>query len=76
MLRTWGCRAWHTVTNGRSQPDDRAIPLVFVSGDGDTAAYRLFDPVMRKMIRSRDARFVKDEKTSSHSWPCAPLRPR
>ncbi|GEM12761.1 gag-Pol polyprotein [Rhodotorula toruloides] len=30
MLRTWGCRAWHTVTNGRSKLDDRAIPLIFV----------------------------------------------
>ncbi|GEM12842.1 hypothetical protein Rt10032_c28g6859 [Rhodotorula toruloides] len=45
MLRTWGCRAWHTVTNGRSKLDDRAIPLIFVGYDGDTAAYRLFDPV-------------------------------
>ncbi|GEM11218.1 gag-Pol polyprotein [Rhodotorula toruloides] len=61
MLRTWGCRAWHTVTNGRSKLDDRAIPLVFVGYDGDTAAYRLFDPVTRKTIRSRDTRFVEDE---------------
>ncbi|GEM08048.1 gag-Pol polyprotein [Rhodotorula toruloides] len=52
MLRTWGCRAWHTVTNGRSKLDDRAIPLIFVGYDGDTAAYRLFDPVTRKTIRS------------------------
>ncbi|GEM08938.1 gag-Pol polyprotein [Rhodotorula toruloides] len=56
MLRTWGCRAWHTVTNGRSKLDDRAIPLIFVGYDGDTAAYRLFDPVTRKTIRSRDTR--------------------
>ncbi|GEM11437.1 gag-Pol polyprotein [Rhodotorula toruloides] len=61
MLRTWGCRAWHTVTNGRSKLDDRAIPLIFVGYDGDTAAYRLFDPVTRKTIRSRDTRFVEDE---------------
>ncbi|GEM10170.1 hypothetical protein Rt10032_c10g4187 [Rhodotorula toruloides] len=61
MLRTWGCRAWHTITNGRSKLDDRAIPLIFVGYDGDTAAYRLFDPVTRKTIRSRDTRFVEDE---------------
>ncbi|GEM11020.1 gag-Pol polyprotein [Rhodotorula toruloides] len=59
--RTWGSRAWHTVTNGRSKLDDRAIPLIFVGYDGDTAAYRLFDPVTRKTIRSRDTRFVEDE---------------
>lgn len=61
MLRTWGCRAWHTVTNGRSKLDDRAIPLIFIGYDGDTAAYRLYDPITRKTIRSRDVRFVEDE---------------
>ncbi|GEM12711.1 gag-Pol polyprotein [Rhodotorula toruloides] len=61
MLRTWGCHAWHTVTNGRSKLDDRAIPLIFVGYDSDTAAYRLYDPVTRKTIRSRDTRFVEDE---------------
>ncbi|GEM08157.1 gag-Pol polyprotein [Rhodotorula toruloides] len=61
MLRTWGGRAWHTVTNGRSKLDDRAIPLIVVGHDGDTAAYRLFDPVTRKTIRSRDTRFGEDE---------------
>ncbi|GAA5892179.1 hypothetical protein JCM16303_003860, partial [Sporobolomyces ruberrimus] len=58
MLRVWGCGAWHTVTNDRSKLDDKAIPLVFVGYDGDTTAYRLFDPETRKMIRSRDTRFV------------------
>ncbi|GAA5913711.1 hypothetical protein JCM6882_002323 [Rhodosporidiobolus microsporus] len=43
MLRVWGCRAWHTVTNG------------------DSTAYRLYDPVGGKIVRSRDARFVEDE---------------
>ncbi|GAA5891032.1 hypothetical protein JCM16303_007142, partial [Sporobolomyces ruberrimus] len=61
MLRVSGCRAWHTVTNGQSKLDDKAIPLVFVGYDGDTTAYRLFDPETRKMIRSRDTRFVENE---------------
>ncbi|GAA5890982.1 hypothetical protein JCM16303_005276, partial [Sporobolomyces ruberrimus] len=61
MLRVWGCRAWHTVTNGRSKLDDKAIPLVFVGYDDDTTAYGLFDPETRKMIRSRDTRFVDNE---------------
>ncbi|CDR39882.1 hypothetical protein NBRC10512_000405 [Rhodotorula toruloides] len=61
MLRTWGCRARHTVTNGRSKLDDCAIPLIFVGYNGDTAAYRLYNPVTRKTIRSQDARFVEDE---------------
>ncbi|GAA5827655.1 hypothetical protein JCM3770_001053, partial [Rhodotorula araucariae] len=61
MLRVWGCRAWHTVTHGRSKLDDKAVPLVFIGYDGDTAAYRLLNPASRKIVRSRDARFVEHE---------------
>ncbi|GAA5967612.1 hypothetical protein JCM8115_007001 [Rhodotorula mucilaginosa] len=61
MLRVWGCRAYHTVINGRAKLDDKAVPLVFIGYDGDTAAYRLFDPASRKTVRSRDARLVEDE---------------
>ncbi|GAA5887223.1 hypothetical protein JCM3774_005659, partial [Rhodotorula dairenensis] len=61
MLRVWGCRAYHTVMNGRAKLDNKAIPLIFVGYEGNSAAYRLFDPVTRKMVRSRDTRFVEDE---------------
>ncbi|GAA6056493.1 hypothetical protein JCM3770_007029 [Rhodotorula araucariae] len=61
MLRVWGCRAWHTVTHGRSKLDDKAVPLVFIGYDGDTAAYRLLDLASRKIVRSRDARFIEHE---------------
>jgi hypothetical protein len=61
MLRVWGCRAYHTVTNGRAELDDKAVPLVFIGYDGNTATYRLFDPATRKTVRSRDARFVEGE---------------
>ncbi|GAA5824654.1 hypothetical protein JCM3770_003672, partial [Rhodotorula araucariae] len=61
MLRVWGCRAWHTVTHGRSKLDDKAVPLVFIGYDGNTAAYRLLDPASRKIVRLRDARFVEHE---------------
>ncbi|GAA5955312.1 hypothetical protein JCM21900_003041 [Sporobolomyces salmonicolor] len=36
MLRVWGSRAWHTLANLKSKLDDRAIPLIFVSYEGDT----------------------------------------
>jgi hypothetical protein len=61
MHRVWSCRAYHTVTNGRTKLDDKPVPLVFIGYDGNTAAYRLFDPATRKTVRSRDARFVEDE---------------
>ena len=50
MLRVWGCRAYHTVTNGRAELDDKAVPLVFIGYDGNTATYRLFDPATRKTV--------------------------
>ncbi|GAA5825924.1 hypothetical protein JCM3770_000127 [Rhodotorula araucariae] len=61
MLRVWGCRAWHTVTHERIKLDHKAVPLIFIGYDGDTAAYRLLDPASRKIVRSRDARFVEHE---------------
>ncbi|GAA5829305.1 hypothetical protein JCM3770_007007 [Rhodotorula araucariae] len=61
MLRVWGCRAWHTVTHGRSKLDDKAVPLVFIRYDGNTTAYQHLDPASRKIVRSCDARFVEHE---------------
>ena len=71
MLRVWGCRAYHVVTNGRAKLDNNATPLIFVGYDGDSAAYRLYDPVTRKTVRSRDTRFVEDE----FPWATPPPTP-
>ncbi|GAA5874613.1 hypothetical protein JCM1840_007427 [Sporobolomyces johnsonii] len=60
MLRVWGCRAWHTLANTKSKLDARAIPLVFVGYEGDTKAYRLLDPALKRIVPSRDARFQED----------------
>ncbi|GAA5822787.1 hypothetical protein JCM3770_000004 [Rhodotorula araucariae] len=80
MLRVWGCRAWHTATHGRSKLDDTAVPLVFIRYDG-TAAYRFLHPASRKIVRSRDARFVEHEFPLRESpapspGPLAPFRLR
>ncbi|GAA5879486.1 hypothetical protein JCM3774_002696 [Rhodotorula dairenensis] len=69
MLRVWGCRAYHAITNGRAKLDDKAVPLVFIGYDGDTTAYRLFDSATRKTVRSRDARFVEDESPFASATP-------
>lgn len=60
MIRTWGCRAWHTITAHRGKLDAKAVPMVLVGYDGDSAAYRLYEPATRRTIRSRDVRFVED----------------
>ncbi|GAA5871002.1 hypothetical protein JCM3774_003500 [Rhodotorula dairenensis] len=69
MLRVWGCRAYHAITNGRAKLDDKAVPLVFIGYDGDPTAYRLFNPATRKTVRSRDARFVEDEFPFASATP-------
>ena len=61
MLRVWDSRAYHTVTDGCAKLNDKAVPLVFIGYDGDTAAYRLFDPATRKTVRSRVARFGEND---------------
>ncbi|GAA5993760.1 hypothetical protein JCM10908_002626 [Rhodotorula pacifica] len=61
MLRVRGCRSHHTLTHGRAKLDNKAIPPLLVGYNGDTWAYRLCDPATRKMLRSRDPRFVEDE---------------
>ncbi|GAA5864036.1 hypothetical protein JCM3774_006358 [Rhodotorula dairenensis] len=69
MLRVRGCRAYHAITNGRAKLDDKAVPLVFIGYDGNTTAYRLFDPATRKTVRSRDVRFVEDEFPFASATP-------
>ena len=69
MLCVSGCHAYHTVLDSHAKFDNKGTLLVFIGYNGNTAAYRLFDPATRKIIRSRDARFVKDE------LPFAPATP-
>ncbi|GAA5884344.1 hypothetical protein JCM1840_006309, partial [Sporobolomyces johnsonii] len=57
MLHVWGCQAWHMLANTKSKLDARAITLVFVGYEGDTKVHRLLDPVSKRIVRSRDARF-------------------
>ena len=61
MLRVWGCRAYHIVTNGCAKLDNKAVPLVFIGYNGNMAAYCLFNLATRKTVRSRNARFVEDK---------------
>ncbi|GAA5923977.1 hypothetical protein JCM1841_000124 [Sporobolomyces salmonicolor] len=60
MLRVWGCRARHILSRTKSKLDAQAVPLVFVSYDGDTKAYRLLNPKSQPIVRSCDTRFQED----------------
>ncbi|SGY26754.1 BQ5605_C018g08773 [Microbotryum silenes-dioicae] len=61
-LRAFGCRAWHCLPSvKRTDLDPKAMPLIFVGLDDHAKAYRLFDPVTRKIILSRNIAFRKSE---------------
>ncbi|MCI76655.1 hypothetical protein A2U01_0097925, partial [Trifolium medium] len=44
----------------RSKLDEKSKKCVFVGYGLDKSGYRFFDPVQRKLIRSRDVVFMED----------------
>jgi hypothetical protein len=57
-LRTFGCLAYaKKLGPGVSKLSDRSIPGVFLGYEPGTKAYRVFDPVNKKLIISRDVIF-------------------
>ncbi|GAA6010175.1 uncharacterized protein JCM10292_001762 [Rhodotorula paludigena] len=49
-------KALAAFTHGRAELDARTVPLIFVGYNGDTAAYRLFEPGSGCTIRLRNVR--------------------
>jgi hypothetical protein len=57
-LRTFGCMAYaKKLGPGVSKLSDRSIPGVFLGYEPGSKAYRIYDPVNRKLIISRDVLF-------------------
>ena len=61
-LKVFGCKAFaHVPKEHRAKLDDKAVPCIFL-GCGDVEfGYRLWDPEHKKLIRSRDVVFHKNE---------------
>ena len=61
-LRVFGCKAFvHIPRDERSKLDSKTRPCVFIGYGQDEFGYRFFDPVQKKLIRSRDAVFMENE---------------
>ncbi|CAH9138620.1 unnamed protein product [Cuscuta epithymum] len=61
-LRVFGCKAFvHIPKDERSKLDVKSKPCVFLGYVQDEFGYRLYDPVHKKLIRSRDVVFVEDQ---------------
>jgi hypothetical protein len=65
-LRTFGCVAYAKVTRpGLKKLEDRSIKTVFLGYEPGSKGYRLYDPVGKRMIVSRDVVF---DEGSSWDW--------
>ena len=63
-LRVFGCRAFvHIPKDERSKLNDKAKQCIFLGYGHEEFGYRLWDPVNRKVVRSRDVVFLEDQIT-------------
>ena len=61
-LKVFGCVAYaHIPDELRKKLDKKGQKCIFVGYSEDTKAYKLYDPVTRKVIISRDVQFVENE---------------
>ena len=61
-LKVFGCVAYaHIPDELRRKLDKKGQKCILVSYSEDTKAYKLYDPVIRKVIISRDVQFVENE---------------
>ena len=82
-LRVFGCRAYvHIPKDERSKFDDKAKECIFLGYGHKEFGYRLWNPLARKLIISRDVVFLKDQIVSdaeksdkSQSSPEIPIFP-
>ncbi|KAJ9542381.1 hypothetical protein OSB04_028887 [Centaurea solstitialis] len=67
-LRVFGCKAYAKVTKPHLKKlDDRSKELVYLGTEPRSKAYRLFDPITKRIIVSRDVKFKEDE---GWDWNC------
>ncbi|WVZ57966.1 LOW QUALITY PROTEIN: hypothetical protein U9M48_008290 [Paspalum notatum var. saurae] len=65
-LRTFGCVGYVKVTKpGLSKLEDRSKPMVLLGYEAGSKAYRMYDPVERRVVISRDVVF---NKSASWDW--------
>ena len=61
-LRVFGCKAYvHVPRDERAKLDDKAKPCIFMGYGREEFGYRLWDPIARKIVRSRDVIFLEEE---------------
>jgi len=60
-LQVFGCKAFvHVLKDESSKLDVKTRQCIFIGYGQDEYVYRLYDPVEKKLIRSRDVEFMED----------------
>ena len=61
-LRVFGCKAFvHIPKDERSKLDVKAKPCIFLGYGHEEFGYRLWDPLSRKIVISKDVVFLEDQ---------------
>nr|AAV88069.1 hypothetical retrotransposon [Ipomoea batatas] len=61
-LRVFGCKAFvHVPRDERSKLDSKTRQCIFIGYGFDEFGYRLYDPVEKKLVRSRDVVFFENQ---------------
>lgn len=61
-LRVFGCKAYvHVPKDERSKLDAKTRQCIFIGYGQDEFGYKLYDPVEKKVVRSRDVKFIEDQ---------------
>ena len=61
-MRVFGCKAFaHISKENRQKLDDKSTPCIFVGYSDAAFGYRMWNPVNKKIFRSRDVVFQEDQ---------------
>jgi hypothetical protein len=62
QLKVFGCKVFvHIPRDERSKLDSKTKQCIYLSSPSDEFGYRLWDPIKKKIVRSRDVVFIEDE---------------
>ena len=61
-LRVFGCKSFvHVPKDERSKLDAKSRQCIFIGYGEDEFGYRFYDPIEKKLVRSRDVKFMEDQ---------------
>ncbi|RDX88079.1 hypothetical protein CR513_30373, partial [Mucuna pruriens] len=61
-LRVFSCKAFvYVPKDERSKLDRKTRQCIFIGYDHDKYSYMMYDPVEKKLVKSRDVQFMKDQ---------------